>query len=349
MPADRNASRTRLMTKALFLFVTFVSCLLVGLGIFSMWPPGSTSTMRLLSVVTTPTARHFVSATDYATVWGSNLYVAYGGADALLVIDTRTNNIRTFAAGMTGVHGVAFSTEGTLGFATLGGRNGIAVLKTGDGSTLKIVPAGADPDGVVFDRHADLAYAGNSKSESATLVPAHDLDHAYSLALGGSPEFPQVDEATGMIYQPLEDTNEVVIIDPAVKRVVKRFSIAPCSGPHGAAIDLEHRVLFLGCSNRMLAVMDLANGGIVATVPAGRFIDVVAFDPVLHRIYTANSAGSMTVVQQTLEGSYRVLETVRTAAGGHTLAVDPRTHRVYIVCSGLRSARILVYAPTLVR
>ena len=298
-----------------------------------------------------PATNHVLAATDYATVSGDTLYVAFGSADALLAIDTRTNSVRTFATGMTGVHGVAFSPEGTagsssLGFASLGGRDAIAVLKTGDGSLQRMLPAGGDPDGIVFNRHAGLAYAGNAKSNSATLVPAHDLDHPFTIALGGSPEFPQVDESTGLIYQPLEDTNQVVVIDPATRAVVRRFAIAPCTGPHGSAIDPERRVLFLGCSNRMLAVMNLASGRILATVPAGRFLDVVAFDPGLHRIYTANSAGSMTVVEQSAEGGYRVLETVRTSAGGHTLAVDLRTHRVYVVCSGLRRARILVYEPS---
>ena len=64
-------------------------------------------------------------------------------------------------------------------------------------------------------------------------------------------------------------------------------------------------------------------------------------------VYTANGSGSMTVIERQAKGLYKVAETVRTRPGGHTLAVDPQTHRVYVICSGLHDAHIAVYEPFL--
>ncbi len=154
-----------------------------------------------------------------------------------------------------------------------------------------------------------------------------------------------MDESTGLIYQPLEDTSEVVVVSPYEKKVISRFPVAPCKNPHGSAIDPEQKVLFLGCFNQLLAVMDLRTGTLIDTVPIGRLVDVVAWDAGLHRVYTANSAGSMTVVEESSSRMYRAIDTIQTAAGGHTLAVDPQTHRVYVVCSGFRGAQVLVFEP----
>lgn len=137
--------------------------LLVGFGVLMSRGPKSGRTMRFLSKVSIPATRGFFSATDYATVRDGTLYVAYGSADSLLAIDTRTQGIRTFAAGMYGVHGVAFSGDPALAFASLGGKGTVAVIGMGNPSTRALVPAGREPDGIVFDRHADLAYVGNNR------------------------------------------------------------------------------------------------------------------------------------------------------------------------------------------
>lgn len=301
--------------------------------------------MHLVTEITIPPVDGLVSGTDYALVNNHMLYVAYSSANTLLKMDTTTLSIQSLITGINGIHGVTFSQDASLAFASAGDAAQIVVLRMPSGSEVMRVQAGKDPDGIVFDRKLAVAYAGNGGSNSATLLSANNLEHSTTVPLGGSPEFPQVDETTGLIYQPLEDTNEVVVVDPSRERVVSRFAVSPCKGPKGSAIDTERKVLFVGCSNRMLLVMDLETGRVVETVPIGRFVDVVAWDAGLQRIYTANSAGSMTVIGRSGQGSYSVLETVPTRAGGHTLAIDADTHKVYVICSGLHGAKVLVYEP----
>ena len=307
--------------------------------------PKSSQTMRYVATIEVPPAKGLVSGTDYALVHDHELYVAYSSADSLLKISPELASVQFLARNLDGIHGVSFSSDSRLAFVSAGKAGKMVVLEMPQATPIKRVDAGTNPDGIVFDRKLNMAYTGAGESKSATLVSAADLEHPTTIALGGSPEFPQVDEATGLIYQPLEDTNEVVVVDPLLKKVVSRFAVSPCEGPKGSAIDAARKVLYVGCSNQMLIVMDLAGGHILASVPIGRFVDVVGWDPGLHRIYSANSAGSMTVIQQSEHGTYRVIDTVQTRAGGHTLAVDAETHRVYVVCSRLRGAQILVYEP----
>ena len=334
-----------LWTSAAVVVLAIVISLLVGFAVLLSREPKSGRTMKFLSRVSIPATHTLISATDYATFHDGSLYVAYGSADELLAVDPRNGTVREFASGLTGIHGVAFSDASRMAYASLGGKNAIAAIEVAHPSSWTAVPAGQDTDGIVFDNHDNMAYAGNNGGGTATLVPDAKPLQSISIPLGGAPEFPQVDENTGLVYQPLEDTNEVVVVSPLAKRVVSRFALAPCKNPHGSAIDPEGKVLFVGCSNRLLAVMDLKTGTIIATVPIGRFVDTIAWDGGLHRVYTANSAGTMTVVEESSPRVYRVIDTVQTAAGGHTLAVDLYSHKVYVVCSRIRGAQVLVFEP----
>jgi len=87
---------------------------------------------------------------------------------------------------------------------------------------------------------------------------------------------------------------------------------------------------------------------VTASVAIGGGPDSVAFDPVLHRIYTAGKAGVLTVMQQNGADSYKVLDSMKLHYGAHTLAVDPQTHTLYVgYASLLVHARVAVFTPRL--
>jgi hypothetical protein len=63
-------------------------------------------------------------------------------------------------------------------------------------------------------------------------------------------------------------------------------------------------------------------------------VDGVAYDASLRRVYTANAAASMTMIQQDSADSCRVLENAPTHFGGHSIVVDPITLRIYVAYFG---------------
>ena len=308
-------------------------------------PAESGKSMRLLTEVALPRSRAFISATDYARVAGHTLYVAYSSENTLMAVDTQTLVAAPRATGLGGLHGIAFSQDPAIGFVTMGTADRVAIIEPESGRLLGTVAAGKGPDGILYDAKAKTIYVGNGESASATLISPRDPMHPRTVALGGEPEYPRADENTGLIYQPLVDTSRLLVIDPFLSRVIARLPVAPCEHPAGQAIDVPHRRILVGCGNQMLAVMNMDNGRIVQTLPIARFVDFVAYDPGLQRVYAAGAAGTMTVLARNVNGSYRFVENVRTRPGAHTLAVDPATHRVYVVCAGIHGASVLVYQP----
>jgi DNA-binding beta-propeller fold protein YncE len=137
-----------------------------------------------------------------------------------------------------------------------------------------------------------------------------------------------------LIYQNLEDTSELVVVDPQKQAVTKRYKLAPCEGPTGLALDAANHRLFSVCRSKHLIVLNTDTGAIVAALPIGAGVDGAGYDPVLRRVYTANGVGSMTVIQQDSADQYRVLENAATRFGGHSLVIDPATHRIYVAYFG---------------
>jgi DNA-binding beta-propeller fold protein YncE len=196
------------------------------------------------------------------------------------------------------------------------------------------IPAGIDPDAIIYDQKLNLVYAGNHDGKTATLIDAATQRIVANIQLGGEPEYPQADPATGVIYQNLEDTSELVIVDPQKKAVTQRYKLAPCEGPTGLALDAANHRLFSACRSKHLIVLNADTGEIVAVLPIGAGVDGAGYDPELRRVYTANAVGTMTVIQQDSPEQYRVLENAPTHFGGHSLVIDPVTHRIYVAYFG---------------
>jgi DNA-binding beta-propeller fold protein YncE len=103
-----------------------------------------------------------------------------------------------------------------------------------------------------------------------------------------------------------------------------------CRGNHGMAIGAERRRAFLSCeTNDTLTVFDLESHKAIAHLPMAKGADVVMFDPGLGRIYVACGSGAISVFQMDDPTNFRKLKDVPVEPKIHSLAVDPKTHRVY--------------------
>ena len=179
-----------------------------------------------------------------------------------------------------------------------------------------------------------MIYVADHDGKTGTLVDPRTLAAVATIPLGGEPEYCQADPASGLIYQNLEDTSELVVVDPQNRAVTGRYKLAPGEGPTGLAFDAVNRRLFSATRNKKLIVLNSDTGEILAVLPIEGIVDGVAYDSTLRRIYTSNAVGSITVIQQDSADRYRVLENAPSHFGGHSIVLDPATHRIYIAYFG---------------
>jgi DNA-binding beta-propeller fold protein YncE len=266
----------------------------------------------------------------YCDARGHRLYVGYTSDGSIVAIDTRTNRVLYTVHGLPGAHGLAIANG--LGFASSGRDNSVGVIDLRRGKLIEKIKVGEGPDGIIYDPGARLVYVGDHAGKAATLINPVTRTALVTIPIGGVAEYARADPHTGLVYQNLEDTSQLAVVDPRTKSVVHRWSLTPGEGPSGLALDAAHHRAFAACGNKTLVIVNTDTGGVVSTVPIGAGVDFASYDPALHRIYTANGeSGTMTVVEEVSPDQYRVLRDVPTHEGGHALAVDDATHRIYVV------------------
>ena len=340
---QRSAWRrtARLFAKAL---AGLVLLMVLAIGFLFVYPSTRppARTVRPLGTLSVDVPFRFTRPfIDYMTLEGPTLYVAFASHDLVGSIDTRAGRRIGVVSQLPRVHGIAVVPELKLAFTSNGGDNSVGVLDVAHQRLLRKTPGGRDPDAILYDPKPRTIYVADHDGKTATLLDPASASVIATIALGGEPEFCQADPDSGLVYQNLQDTSEVVVVDPVKHAVIRRYKLDPGQGPTGLAFDAGHHRLFAATGNRKLVVLNSETGQLLAVLPIGLGVDGAAYDPELRRIYTANGLGSMTVIRQDSPDRYRVLEEVPTRFGGHSLVVDPVTHRIYIAYFG----SIAVYEP----
>ena len=258
---------------------------------------------------------------------GHRLYVSH--ATKVNVIDTSTDDVVGEIDDTPGVHGIAVAPD--LAFTSNGRENKVSIVNIGSLATESKVDAGQNPDLILYVAKTNEVYAFNGRGASATVIAASKGVATATIPLEGKPEFAAVDSAADKLYVNLEDKSEVAVVDLRTHTVTARWPIAPGEEATGMDIDLAHHRLFLGCGNAMLLVMDSTDGRVVANVPAGRGIDGTAFDPGTQLVFVPNGRdGNVTIVHEDTPDIFTVVQTLPTALGARTIAVDPVSHKIYL-------------------
>jgi len=229
-----------------------------------------------------------------------------------------------------GVHGIALAQDLGRGFVSNGRANTVTIFDIKTLKTLATVPAGTNPDAVLYDGVTKRVFAFNGRSKDATVIEAATGKVLGTFAVGGKPEFAAAD-GKGSVYVNVEDTSELLHIDAQKMTVLHRWPLAPCKEPTGLAMDTKSRRLFSVCDNEMMAIVDADSGKIVATPKTGEGADAAAFDPALGNVFSSNGeSGTLTVIHEDAPDKYSVVENVPTEKGARTMALDLKTHGLFL-------------------
>ena len=266
---------------------------------------------------------------DYLTIEEAarRLYVSHGTQVEVLDIDSLTvvGNIPKTP----GVHGIALAPELGRGFVSNGQASTVSIFDLKTLKPIADVPTGQKPDAIIYDPATSRVFAFNGGSNSATAIDAATGKVAGTVSLEGGPEFAAAD-GNGFVYNNLEDESLLVKIDSRELKVEERWPTAPCASPSSMAMDRPHRRLFLGCRSKVMAVVNADTGQVITTLPIGDHVDATAFDPETNLIFNSNGEGTITVIHQDSPEKYSVGETVKTAPRAKTMALDPKTHRLFL-------------------
>jgi DNA-binding beta-propeller fold protein YncE len=162
------------------------------------------------------------------------------------------------------------------------------------------------------------------------VIDAKNAKVIATIQLGGEPEFGVSDDAAGKVYVNLEDKSEVAVIDTGRHEVVAHWPLGPGTEPTGIALDAAHHRLFAACHNKMMEMLDTTTGKVVGSVPIGAGVDGCAFDDATQLAFASCGEGTTTIAKEEGPEKLTVVQTLKTERSARTMAIDPKTHRIYL-------------------
>lgn len=268
---------------------------------------------------------------DYISVSekDNRIYLSHGNQVEVLNADTHEKI--GVIADMKGVHGICSIPELGKGYITNGQTNTVAVFDLKTLKPILLIPAGTNPDALLYDKFSNHIFIFNNDSKNITVIDALTDKVIQTIAIGGNPEAGVTDEE-GTIYVNLEDTNEIVALSSKTGKVKSRFTLSPGEQPTGLAYDNKTHRLFSACrKSQLLIVADADNGKLIAQLPIGKGVDGVIFDNHSALAICSNGDGSLTVVKEFSPNKFEVIDNITTQRGARTLAFDRRTKHLFTV------------------
>jgi YVTN family beta-propeller protein len=245
------------------------------------------------------------------------------------VVDTQAGKLSGSIAGLHGTHGVALDSAGKLGYISDGGGNAVVVFDRATLATVATIPAGTNPDAIVFEPGTKTVWAFNGRSKDATVIDAATQKVVATISLPGKPEFAAVD-GKGTVFVNIEDKNELVRLDAKTNKLTAEWPITNCDGPSGLAFDVAGGRLFSACGGKKMAVTDAKTGKPLATAAIGDGPDGAEWDAAHKLAFASCGEGVLSVIDASAAG-YPTIETLPTQRGARTMAYDSVADRIYLV------------------
>jgi hypothetical protein len=269
--------------------------------------------------------------TDYVAVEAATGRVFVSRATHMMVVEGATGKVLGDIPNTPGVHGAGIATKAGHGFTTNGGDSTVTMFDLKTLAVIKQIPVGAGLDGIMYDEPDDLIIlTRHSNPGTLTALNPQTGDIIATVELEDNAPEGAAADGKGRIFVNNEGKNTIQVIDVKTWKATASWPLAPCEGPTGIAYDAPTNRIFAGC-NKTSVVVDGSTGKIVATIANGTRVDALGWDPSRKLIFIPNGGeGNVTVAHQDSADKYTVVATVATFAGAKTIAVDPKTHNVYL-------------------
>ncbi len=267
---------------------------------------------------------------DFLEVDAANRKLYIARATRVIVLDLDSEKVVGEIPQTPGVHGIAFVPDLNRGFTSNGGNSTVTVFDQKTLKTLGTVKANGRPDIIIFEPVTRRVLSFNHGTNDITAIDPAEMKVVGTLTAGGVPELAVSDEK-GHVFVNLEDKSEVLEFDAGTMQAIRKFSLAPGEEPTGLAFDARQRKLFSTCANRKLIVSDADSGTVLQSLEIGPGPDGCIFDPERKLIFSSNGGdGTLTMIREKAPGQYEVAANIKTQVSAKTIAMDPKTHRLYL-------------------
>ena len=263
----------------------------------------------------------------FADSASNKLFVSHG--TQVNVLDKNTGDSIGIIPNTIGVHGIALVHNLNKGFTSNGRLNNVFVFDVNTFQITDSIATGKNPDAIFYDDFSRKIITCNGGSKDLSVIDPATNKVVATIDVKGKPET-AVSDGEGKIFINNEDKSEIEVVDINTNKLINSWPIAPGESPSGLSIDRKNKLLFAGCDNKLLIVINATNGKIIAKLPIGDGCDGTAFDPSIQTIYSSNGDGTLSIIKEESKNKFTIVNNLSTKRGARTLFVDAATHFVYL-------------------
>ena len=258
------------------------------------------------------------------------VYAAHTGSRSLLVVNADSGQV--------------------LGQVETGSLHGVAVnqatgdVYTGDGDTgtvsevdpvkmtvVNSVDIGHPIDAIAYDPATRRIFADEDSGTQVFVVDAQSFKLIGSVPIPGHDlEYLAVDPGRPQLYQNIPDHNDYVVIGTRSLKVQQVVPTPELTDDHPLQFDDAYQEIIDGGKNGVVSAYSASGRKIgQAAMPAG--VDQCTLDASTHILACAGK-GKLWTIRVRKDAAPQLMDVVDTGHSGvHTVAIDPKTHRLWTV------------------
>lgn len=265
---------------------------------------------------------------DYITVDSAARRVYLSHGTEVLVVDADTNTLVGVIPGLKLAHGTLVLKDLGRGFISDGGGDRVVIFDLKSLKTVGQIKTGGNPDCIMYDNASKHIFTFNGSTKDSTVIDPAATTVIATVPMGGRAEFAAAD-GKGIVYDNIEDTNEVVALDSRTLTLKHRWPLPPSFTPTAMAIDTKNRRLFIGGRNKTLAIMNANTGQVLQTFPITAGVDTNIYDPRTGLLYVSTRE-AIHIFHEDTPDKFSLVQVVKTEYGAKTMGLDIRTHRLFL-------------------
>jgi DNA-binding beta-propeller fold protein YncE len=307
------------------------SILLPGDGRLAAQPTVNYHPIKTVSLPAAPGAREYF---DYLSVDADarRVYVTHG--TEVVVLNADDYSVVGRIGGLQLSHAVVVLKELGKGYITDGEAKKVIIF---DLATLKVtgevITNQPDTDALVYDPASKFLFSINGNSGNLAVIDPVKETVVKMMDLGGAAEFGVVD-GKGTLYNNNEEKSDVAVIDTRSLAIKSRWPAAPAGTVTALAADLKNQRLFsAGRNPQFLVMMDASNGKVLQSFPISAGVDAAAFEPDTGLLFVSTREGMLHIYHEDSPDKLSEVQTVKTEYGAKTMAIDPKTHNIFLSTS----------------
>ncbi|HEY3990449.1 MAG TPA: YncE family protein [Acidobacteriaceae bacterium] len=283
---------------------------------------------------------------------GGRLFVAAESAHQVLVFDLKSGKYLRSIEGIEIPHAIFVREDRNRIYVTDGGAG---ALKVYDGATyalLKTIPLKLDADSIGYDPATHFLYidnGGGDAHESFSMLSVVDTTRDVKVADikidGDTLEAMALEKSTEKMYVNNPAKNQVDELNRKQRSLTASWPVTLGKKNVAMALDEAGQRLFVASRSGDISVFDTATGKETTSMPIGKGVDDLAFDPATKRVYApCGGDGLIYVYEQSAKDKYSLVGKVASGPRGKNALLDKAAGRYFVIVPPQGETAGAVYA-----